>query len=82
MGSDIKLGGGCRVSPLPKVGDFITDLLVKAQNLCEDSGQTLVEYGLIAMLLSIAAVVVLGAVGQDMVTLFTKASTALQNSTP
>jgi Flp pilus assembly pilin Flp len=65
-----------------RIRSLVTRFLGNARAIGEESGQTLVEYGLIAVLLSIAAVFVLSLVGQDMVALFTKVSTDLQNATP
>jgi Flp pilus assembly pilin Flp len=60
---------------------FIDCLFVRARGSSRESGQTLVEYGLLAVLLAGAAFVILGLVGQDVVNLFTKVSTDLQNAT-
>jgi pilus assembly protein Flp/PilA len=65
---------------LQKINEFITRFLVKFQEIKEESGQTLVEYGLIVALLSIAAIFILGVLGQDIVDVFTKVSTELQNA--
>lgn len=46
-----------------------------------EQGQTLVEYGLIVTLLAMAAVVILTALGGDVVGLFTGLSTRLQDAT-
>jgi len=65
---------------LQKINEFVSRLLVKFQEIKEESGQTLVEYGLIVALLSIAAIFILGVLGQDIVDVFTKVSTELQNA--
>jgi pilus assembly protein Flp/PilA len=46
--------------------------------LREDDGATAIEYGLIAAGISVAIVVIVGAVGGDLVQVFTTISTALQ----
>jgi pilus assembly protein Flp/PilA len=58
----------------------MTSLLAKFQEIREESGQTLVEYGLIVALLSIAAIVILSTLGQDIVNVFTEVSSELQNA--
>jgi Flp pilus assembly pilin Flp len=65
---------------LQKINEFITRLLVKFQEIKEESGQTLVEYGLIVALLSIAAIFILGILGKDIVNVFTKVSSELQQA--
>ena len=65
---------------MQKINEFVSRLLVKFQEIKEESGQTLVEYGLIVALLSIAAIFILGVLGQDIVDVFTKVSTELQNA--
>ena len=65
---------------MQKINDFVSRLLVKFQEIKEESGQTLVEYGLIVALLSIAAIVILSTVGQDIVDVFSTVSTELQNA--
>lgn len=44
----------------------------------KEDGATAIEYGLIAAGISIAIVVIVGTVGDDLVTLFTAVSTGLQ----
>ena len=65
---------------MQKINEFVTRLLVKFQEIKEESGQTLVEYGLIVALLSIAAIFILGVLGQDIVDVFTKVSSELQSA--
>jgi pilus assembly protein Flp/PilA len=65
---------------LQKINEFLTRFLAKVQEVREESGQTLVEYGLIVALLSIAAIVILSTLGQDIVNVFTKVSTELQDA--
>ena len=50
------------------------------RRLPSESGQTLVEYGLLVTLLAMAAVLVLGVVGQDVTNLFTPVSTQFRNA--
>jgi pilus assembly protein Flp/PilA len=45
--------------------------------LQDDRGATMIEYGLIAALISVAAVGVLGTVGADITATFTRVSSAL-----
>ncbi len=65
---------------MQKINDLLTRVLVKFQEMKEEEGQTLVEYGLIVALLSIAAIVILSTLGKDIVNVFTKVSTELQNA--
>ncbi len=65
---------------MQKINEFMSRILVKFQEIKEESGQTLVEYGLIVALLSIAAIVILTTLGQDIVNVFTSVSTELQNA--
>ncbi len=44
----------------------------------QENGQTLVEYGIIVMLLAIAAVAILTLLGGDVVDLFTRVSSEFQ----
>ena len=45
-----------------------------------EAGQTLVEYGLLLTLLAMAAVVILGSVGGDVVSLFTAVSSDFRDA--
>ena len=65
---------------MQKINDFVTRLLGKFQEMKEESGQTLVEYGLIIALLSIAAIVILTTLGQDLVAIFSEVSSELQDA--
>ena len=65
---------------MQKINDFVNRMLAKFQEIKEESGQTLVEYGLIVALLSIAAIVILSTLGQDIVDVFSSVSTELQNA--
>ena len=52
------------------------------KNLIEDeSGATAIEYGLIAALVSVAAIAALTAMGGSLTTMFTAVSTALTTAT-
>lgn len=56
-------------------------MLAKFQQLLKDeSGATAIEYGLIAALVSVAAVAALGNLGQSLSTMFTSISTTLNNA--
>ena len=50
------------------------------QLLGDESGATAIEYGLIAALVSVAAVVALGNLGQSLSTIFTSIGTTLNNA--
>jgi pilus assembly protein Flp/PilA len=65
---------------LQKINELLTRFLAKVQEVREESGQTLVEYGLIVALLSIAAIVILATLGSDIVAVFTEVSTQLQSA--
>lgn len=47
----------------------------------DDSGATMIEYGLIAALVSVAAIAALVTLGTDLTGIFTKVSTCLNNAT-
>ena len=56
-------------------------MLAKFQQLLKDeSGATAIEYGLIAALVSVAAVAALGNLGQSLSTMFGTVSTELDNA--
>ena len=65
---------------MQRISNFVNSLLARINDIREESGQTLVEYGLIVALLSIAAIIVLGVLGQDIVAVFNKVSTELKNA--
>ena len=65
---------------MQKINELLTRFLAKVQEVREESGQTLVEYGLIVALLSIAAIVILATLGSDIVAVFTEVSTQLQSA--
>lgn len=45
----------------------------------DESGATAIEYGLIAMLISVAIIGILGAIGTNLTTTFTTVNTALSH---
>ena len=49
--------------------------------LRDESGATAIEYGLMAALVSVAAITALGAMGDSLDSMFTKVSTELDNAT-
>jgi pilus assembly protein Flp/PilA len=63
---------------LQSIHDFMTKVLVRIQNLREEAGQTLVEYGLIVALISIVAIAALGFVGNDVTAVFNSVAEALK----
>jgi pilus assembly protein Flp/PilA len=62
---------------LQSIHDFMTKVLVRIQNLREEAGQTLVEYGLIVALISIVAIAALGLVGDNVTSVFNSVANAL-----
>ena len=48
-----------------------------ADLLADESGVTAIEYGLIAALIAVAAVTILGTVGTNLTTVFSKVATKL-----
>lgn len=46
----------------------------------DESGATAIEYGLIAALISVAAILVMGEVGDELNNVFTDVKTGLQNT--
>jgi pilus assembly protein Flp/PilA len=65
---------------LKLISNFVNSLLARINDVREEAGQTLVEYGLIVALLSIAAILILGILGGDIVAVFQRVSTELQNA--
>jgi pilus assembly protein Flp/PilA len=49
--------------------------------LCDDSGQDLIEYALVASLIGLGAATVMGTVGTDIATIFTNIGTQLTTAT-
>ena len=60
---------------------FIASLLVRFTGEKEE-GQTLVEYGLIIALLSIACIVILGLLGDELIVVFNSVKNELAAATP
>jgi pilus assembly protein Flp/PilA len=68
---------------LQLVNDFIFSIMGNIFSATHDEeGQTLVEYGLIVALLSIAAIVVLGVLGTSVKGVFQTVSDKLNSATP
>ena len=61
---------------------FITSLLYRFAGDKDEEGQTLVEYGLIIALISIACIVILGLLGDELVAVFTAVKDELAGATP
>jgi pilus assembly protein Flp/PilA len=66
---------------LQLITSFVAGLVARIKNENEE-GQTLVEYGLIIALLSIAAIVILTALGTEIVEVFNTVKNALGAATP
>lgn len=64
---------------MQRINKFLTRLAVRYVTKREE-GQTLVEYGLIVALLSIAAIIILGVLGSNIVAVFEDVSTALETA--
>ena len=64
------------------INDFVTGALARIQSFMREreEGQTLVEYGLIVALLSIAAIAILALVGDSIVAVFTTVEGELSNA--
>ncbi|HLF76163.1 MAG TPA: Flp family type IVb pilin [Dehalococcoidia bacterium] len=63
------------------VNNFISSIIARVWNQTHDEeGQTLVEYGLIVALLSIAAILVLGALGTSINDVFETVSGKLDSA--
>ena len=65
------------------ISSFVAGLMARIVNINKDEeGQTLVEYGLIIALLSIAAIVILGLLGTEVVDVFNRVKNSLAGATP
>lgn len=64
---------------MQKINDLMTSLFARIQNAKEESGQTLVEYGLIVALLSIVAIAVIATLGDEIVLVFEEVTAGLQD---
>ena len=51
-----------------------------SRTMCDDSGATAIEYGLIAALISVVIIGVLTTVGKNLLTVFTSVGNALNNA--
>jgi pilus assembly protein Flp/PilA len=56
--------------PLKFLNEIATKIAVRFQNLKDEAGQTLVEYGLIVALISIVAITALALVGSNVSAVF------------
>jgi pilus assembly protein Flp/PilA len=63
---------------MSRIKDYLNKQLLRLMTFAQENGQTLVEYGMIVALLSIAAVAILTVVGKDVTNLFTKVSSDFQ----
>jgi pilus assembly protein Flp/PilA len=64
------------------ITNFMHNLLARIQDAREESGQTLVEYGLILALISIVAIVALGLVGDEVQAVFNSVAGTLGSTSP
>lgn len=64
------------------INNFVYSLLARIQNAREESGQTLVEYGLILALISIVAIAALTLVGDEVSAVFDEIATELGVNSP
>ncbi len=62
---------------MTKLNDLLIQFIVALQGLKDEEGQGLIEYSLIAALISIAAILIMATVGGDIVGIFTNVSNAL-----
>jgi pilus assembly protein Flp/PilA len=70
-----------RTSHLQLVNDFLSNIIARIWSATRDEeGQTLVEYGLIVALLSIAAIVILGLLGTSINDVFEKVQGELDSA--
>lgn len=63
---------------MSRIKEFLNKQLIRLMTFAQENGQTLVEYGMIVALLSIAAFAILTIVGKDVTNLFTKVSSDFQ----
>jgi Flp pilus assembly pilin Flp len=63
---------------MSRIKNFLNTQLVRLIAFTQENGQTLVEYGMIVALLSIAAFAILTVVGKDVTNLFTGVSSDFQ----
>jgi len=67
---------------LQLITNLVANLLIRLTGDKDEEGQTLVEYGLIIALLSIACIVILGLLGDELITVFNSVKNELANATP
>jgi pilus assembly protein Flp/PilA len=67
---------------LQLINNLVASLLIRLTGDKDEEGQTLVEYGLIIALLSIACIVILGLLGDELITVFNSVKNELANATP
>ena len=63
---------------MPRIRSLLSKQLERIRVFTRENGQTLVEYGMIVMLLAIVVIGILTAVGEDVVSLFTGVSSDFQ----
>ena len=64
------------------INNLVTSILARIQTVRDEreEGQTMVEYGLIVALISIAAIVTIGLVGDELIVVFNKVINGLQGT--
>jgi len=71
--------------PVPILFDLEGDIAMRStfvRLMKDDSGATMIEYGLIAALVSVAAILALTSLGTSLQTIFQYVSTSLANAVP
>ncbi len=63
---------------MSRITGVLNKQIERMRQLTRENGQTLVEYGIIVMLLALAAVSILSILGTDVVDLFTSVSSEFQ----
>jgi Flp pilus assembly pilin Flp len=61
-----------------RIKHFLNEQLEQLRRLPREAGQTLVEYGIIVMLLALVSISILTILGGDVVNLFTEVSSDFQ----
>ena len=64
------------------ITNLVASLLIRLTGDKDEEGQTLIEYGLIIALLSIACIVILGLLGDELIVVFNSVKNELANATP
>jgi len=67
---------------LQLITNLVASLLIRLTGDKDEEGQTLIEYGLIIALLSIACIVILGLLGDELIVVFNSVKNELANATP